>query len=151
MNVMATRVSQKAKEAMKQELKAGEQKKTRAPRKPIVKMPLPEIVINDDYKVKVSKHSYDLFRKQDKTLVEEEVLDDEECEAGWTCLGHFGKNSWDNIRKEIFNDMALRKLTKAQHMNLDQFSALCEKITKEIQKIFTSNNDILLEQKKAKK
>lgn len=148
---MATRVTKKAKEAMKQELKAEGQKKTRAPRKPIVKLPLPEIVINEEYKVKVSKHSYDLFRKQDKSLVEEDLPDDEEVEAGWTCLGHFGKNNWDSIRKEIFNDMALRKLTKAKEMDLNQFSTLCEKITKEIQKLFTSNNDILLDQKKTKK
>lgn len=146
---MATRVTQKAKEAMKNKIKEEQQtKKARSPRKTPVKEQLPEIIINDDYKVKVTKYSYDLYRKYDKNLAEEEVLDGEDNEVGWSCLGHFNTNNWDRIRKEIFDDMVLRKLIKVKEIDLEHFSVLVEKISKEIQKLFTSNNDVLLNKNK---
>ena len=132
---------------MVQQMKEQNAAKKGTKKKIAPKLPAPEIVINDDYKIKVTKYSYDLFRKQDKSMVEEDVPDDEEVEAGWTCLGHFGQNSWDRIRKQIFDDMTLRKLIKLKQVDLEKFSALCEKISKEIQKIFSSNDSVLLNNK----
>ena len=135
---------------MKKQLKEQSTPKKRSNKKIVPKQPAPEIIISDDYKVKVTKYSYDLFRKQDKNIVEDDIPDDEEAEAGWSCLGHFGHNSWDRIRKEIFNDMTLRKLVKLKEVDLEKFSTLCEKVSKEIQKIFSSNDSILLDNKEKK-
>lgn len=144
---MGTRVTKKAKEEMKKQIKEQSSPKSKTTKKIPSKQPAPIIFINDDYKVKVTRYSYDLFRKQDKSIIEDDIPDDEDMEAGWSCLGHFGHNSWNRIRKEVFNDMVLRKLVKLKEIDLEKFSTLCEKISKEIQKIFSSNNDILLDNK----
>lgn len=147
---MSVRISQAEKEAMKQQLKQDTKRK-RKNRKSTQKAPTPEVNINDNYKVKITKYSYDLFRKQEANETEEEELDsveEGEIEPGWICLGHFCPNSWDRIRTEVFNDLIYRKATQEQKMELERFARICDTISKEVVTMFSSNNDIIFHKTK---